>query len=232
MYRLVLVRHGESEWNKQNRFTGWTDVELSSKGIEEAIQAAKLLKNNGFIFDQAFTSLLKRAIKTLWIILEQMDLMYLPVTKDWHLNERHYGSLQGLNKDETAKKYGVDQVHIWRRSYDVPPPALTKDDEDRLGYENCYGRSAMLNLVDLPLSESLKDTVQRVIPYWQNNLAPCVREGKSIIVAAHGNSLRALVKHLRAISDQEIMNLNIPTGVPLVCELDDRLHCIKDYYLS
>lgn len=227
MHKLVLIRHGESEWNKENRFTGWRDVDLSDKGVGEAHAAGKLLKAEGFTFDEAYTSVLKRAIRTLWIILDEMDLMWIPVTKSWLLNERHYGALQGLNKAETAAKYGDEQVLIWRRSYDIPPGELDETDERWLGSDPRYA-----NLENFPKTECLKDTVERVVPYWQNEIAPQIAAGKRLIVAAHGNSLRALVKHLDGISDDEIVNLNIPTGVPLVYELDLELNPIKNYYLG
>ena len=227
MHKLVLIRHGESEWNKENRFTGWKDVDLSEKGIEEAHAAGKLLKAEGFTFDEAYTSVLKRAIRTLWIILSEMDLMWIKQTKSWKLNERHYGGLQGLDKAETAAKYGEDQVKIWRRSYDIPPPDLDSTDERYLGNDRRYA-----SVADFPKTECLKDTVTRVVPYWESEIAPKIKDGKRLIIAAHGNSLRALVKHLDQISDNEIVNLNIPTGVPLVYELDSELKPIKSYYLG
>jgi 2,3-bisphosphoglycerate-dependent phosphoglycerate mutase len=227
MYKLVLIRHGESEWNKENRFTGWKDVDLSKKGVEEAHAAGKLLKAEGFTFDEAYTSVLKRAIRTLWIILDEMDLMWIPETKSWLLNERHYGGLQGLNKAETAAKYGDEQVLIWRRSYDTPPPELDASDERWLGNDPRYA-----GVENFPKTECLKDTVERVVPYWQGEIAPKIAAGRRLIVAAHGNSLRALVKHLDNISDDAIVNLNIPTGVPLVYELDAELRPIKNYYLG
>lgn len=227
MHKLVLIRHGESQWNKENRFTGWKDVDLSEKGKEEAAAAGKLLKAEGFIFDEAYTSVLKRAIRTLWIVLDEMDSMWIPVTKSWLLNERHYGGLQGLDKAETAAKYGEDQVKIWRRSYDIPPPELDESDERYLGNDRRYA-----DVRPFPATECLKDTVARVVPYWQNEIAPKVASGKRLIVAAHGNSLRALVKHLDGISDDDIVNLNIPTGVPLVYELDASLTTQKSYYLG
>ena len=229
MHKLVLLRHGQSAWNQENRFTGWTDVGLTEQGMAEAGRAAELLQAEGYAFDVAFTSVLKRAIKTLWIVLEQMDLMWIPVIRDWRLNERHYGSLQGLNKAETAKKYGEDQVLIWRRSYDTPPPALTEDDERHPKHEKRY---AGLSAAELPETECLKDTVARFVPYWNNAIVPEVKKGKSVLIAAHGNSLRALVKHLDNISDEEIVELNIPTGAPLVYELDQNLKAIKHYYLG
>jgi 2,3-bisphosphoglycerate-dependent phosphoglycerate mutase len=229
MYKIVLIRHGESQWNKENRFTGWTDVELSDKGNKEAIAAGKLLKEEGFIFDKAYTSVLKRAIKTLWHTLEGLDLMWIPVERAWQLNERHYGSLQGLNKAETAQKYGDEQVLIWRRSYDTPPPALEKSDERYPGNDPRY---AALSPEQLPLTECLKDTVARVIPYWNENIVPDIKAGKRLIIAAHGNSLRALVKYLDNISDEDILKLNIPTGIPLVYELDEDMKTISSKYLG
>ncbi len=229
MKKLVLLRHGESTWNKENRFTGWTDVGLTEKGMDEAVQAGRLLSKEGFLFDIAFTSVLKRAIKTLWIALEEMDLMWIPVHNHWKLNERHYGALQGLNKTETAEKHGMEQVKIWRRSYDIPPPALTKDDERYPGKDPRY---AYLRPGEIPLTEALKDTVARFLPYWHETISPVVREGKRVIIAAHGNSLRALVKYLDNVSDSDIVGLNIPTGIPLVYELEDDLKPIRSYYLG
>ena len=229
MPELVLVRHGESEWNRENRFTGWTDVDLSEKGIREATHAGALLKENGFTFDIAYTSVLKRAVKTLWYILDTMDLHWIPVYKSWRLNERHYGALQGLNKSETARKYGEEQVHIWRRSYDVLPPSLTTEDERYPGKDIRYSG---IGRDHLPLSESLKSTVERFLPYWENTIAPQIRQGKRVLIAAHGNSLRALVKHLEQISERDIVGLNIPTGVPLVYELDDNLQPVRKFYLG
>ncbi len=229
MYKLVLLRHGESEWNKLNLFTGWTDVDLTEKGREEAEEAGRLLKEGGFTFDIAYTSVLKRAIRTLNIVLDVMDLMWIPDVKNWRLNERHYGALQGLNKAETAKKYGDEQVLLWRRSYDVPPPALDENDERYPGKDPRY---ANLKKEEIPLSESLKDTVARFVPYWENTIVPTVKSGKKVIIAAHGNSLRALVKYLDNMSEEEIVKLNIPTGVPLVYELDDELKPVKHYYLG
>jgi 2,3-bisphosphoglycerate-dependent phosphoglycerate mutase len=226
MPKLVLLRHGESVWNRENRFTGWTDVDLSSKGIEEARAGGRALREGGYAFDLAFTSVLKRAIRTLWIALDELDRLWLPVEKHWRLNERHYGALQGLNKAEMAGKFGEAQVHVWRRSYDTPPPELSADDER---YEAKDPRYAG---VSVPRTECLKDTVARVIPYWNSSIAPAVRAGKRVLVAAHGNSLRALVKHLDGIGDAEIVGLNIPTGVPLVYELDDSLKPQKHYYLG
>ena len=229
MLKLVLLRHGESTWNRENRFTGWTDVDLSGKGIEEARQAGRVLKEQGYGFDLAFTSLLKRAVRTLWIVQDEMDLMWLPVKKSWRLNERHYGALQGLNKSETARKYGEGQVLIWRRSYDIPPPALEKSDARNPGRDPRY---LMLRPDQVPLSESLQDTYRRCLPYWHKSIAPALRAGKRIIVSAHGNSIRALVKYLDAVSETDIVNLNIPTGIPLVYELDGNLKKIKSYYLA
>jgi len=229
MIKLVLVRHGESTWNKENRFTGWTDVDLSEKGREEALKAGKILKEQGYTFDTAYTSVLKRAIRTLWTIMDEMDLMWIPVYRTWRLNERHYGALQGLNKSEMAQKYGEEQVYIWRRSYDIQPPAMTPEDERFPGKDIRYKD---LNADDLPLTESLKDTVARFMPFWNETLAPALKSGRKIIVAAHGNSLRALVKYLDNVSDTEINQLNIPTGVPLVYELDNELKPIKHYYLG
>jgi 2,3-bisphosphoglycerate-dependent phosphoglycerate mutase len=229
MFKLVLLRHGESTWNKENRFTGWTDVDLSEKGVKEARQAGKLLKKEGYEFDLAFTSYLKRAVRTLWIVLDVMDLMWIPVRNSWRLNERHYGALQGLNKSETAKKYGEKQVLIWRRSYDIPPPELKKNDERYPGNDPRYRG---LGIAQLPLTESLKDTYARCMPYWHKTIAPAVRDGKSVIVAAHGNSLRALVKYLDGLSREDVVKLNIPTGIPLVYDLDSDLKRIKSYYLA
>ncbi|MCX7876434.1 MAG: 2,3-diphosphoglycerate-dependent phosphoglycerate mutase [Melioribacteraceae bacterium] len=229
MYKVVLLRHGESEWNKLNLFTGWTDVDLSEKGIEEAKQAGKVLKQEGYTFDIAFTSVLKRAIKTLNFALEELDLLWIPVIKNWRLNERHYGALQGLNKAETAEKYGNEKVKVWRRSYDVPPPALEENDERYPGKDPRY---ADLDKKDVPLTESLKLTVDRFLPYWFDTIAPTIKSGKKVIIAAHGNSLRALVKYLDNISEEEITELNIPTGIPLVYELDENLKPIKHYYLG
>ncbi|HQJ16317.1 MAG TPA: 2,3-diphosphoglycerate-dependent phosphoglycerate mutase [Candidatus Omnitrophota bacterium] len=229
MFKVVLLRHGESIWNKENRFTGWTDVDLSDKGREEAKKAGVVLKKEGFVFDIAYTSVLKRAIRTLWTVLDEMDLMWIPVINSWRLNERHYGALQGLNKSETAAKYGEQQVLIWRRSYDTPPTALTKDDERFPGRDPRY---ASLSPKELPLTECLKDTVARFLPFWHETIAPTIKSGKRVIIAAHGNSLRALVKYLDNISDADIVNLNIPTGLPLVYELDADLKPIRHYYLG
>jgi 2,3-bisphosphoglycerate-dependent phosphoglycerate mutase len=229
MYKVVLVRHGESVWNKENRFTGWTDVDLSEKGREEAKNAGKVLKENGFTFDLAFTSVLKRAIRTLWIATDQMDLLWVPVIKSWRLNERHYGALQGLDKSETAAKHGEEQVKIWRRSYDIAPPAFEKSDERWPGHFPAYKG---VDQKDLPCTESLKDTVARVVPYWEGTIGPEIKKGKKVIIAAHGNSLRALVKYLDSVSEKDILELNIPTGMPLVYELDANLKPIKHYYLG
>ena len=229
MKTLVLLRHGESTWNKENRFTGWTDVELSERGIQEATEAGRLLKDGGYIFDVAYTSVLKRAIKTLWLALEQMDLMWIPVHNSWRLNERHYGALQGLNKAETAAKHGMEQTQIWRRSYDVPPPALTPDDPRHPSHDPRY---ASLRPEELPLTECLKDTVTRFLPIWHETIAPAVRDGQRVLIAAHGNSLRALVKYLDNIPDDKIVALNIPTGIPLVYELTDGLVPIRSFYLG
>jgi 2,3-bisphosphoglycerate-dependent phosphoglycerate mutase len=229
MRKVVLLRHGESTWNQENRFTGWTDVDLSAKGQKEAAEAGRLLKEGGYTFDIAYTSVLKRAIRTLWTTLDILDLMWIPVTKDWHLNERHYGALQGLNKAETAARHGDAQVKIWRRSYDIPPPPLTTDDERYSGRDPRYGG---LRPQDIPLTESLKDTVARFLPFWHEAIAPAVTSGQRVIIAAHGNSLRALVKYLDNIPDGEIVELNIPTGIPLVYELDDTLKPIRHYYLG
>jgi 2,3-bisphosphoglycerate-dependent phosphoglycerate mutase len=228
MPTLVLLRHGESVWNKENRFTGWTDVDLSDAGREEAATAGRLLKAEGLVFDVAYTSLLKRAIRTCWIALDELDLLWIPVLRNWRLNERHYGALQGLNKAETAAKHGDDQVKIWRRSYDIPPPPLAPDDPRHPSRDPRY---ASLSPTDLPLTESLKDTVQRFLPYWEETIAPAIRHGQRVLIAAHGNSLRALVKYLDGISDEDIVELNIPTGVPLVYELDDRLQPMSRRYL-
>jgi len=229
MHKVVLLRHGESTWNKENRFTGWTDVDLSEKGLKEAKTAGQVLNNEGYKFDIAYTSVLKRAIRTLWITLDEMDLMWIPVIRNWRLNERHYGALQGLNKSETAKKYGEDQVLIWRRSYDIQPPALEKSDERFPGNDPRYSD---LSESELPLTECLKDTVARFVPYWVKTIAPTIKQGKKVIIAAHGNSLRALVKYLDNVPDNEIVGLNIPTGIPLVYELDDNLKSLKSYYLG
>ena len=228
-HKIVLLRHGESEWNKENKFTGWTDVDLSAKGIEEAKSAGDILMKEGFVFDMAFTSVLKRAIRTLWLTLDSLNLMWIPVERAWELNERHYGSLQGLNKAETAAKYGEEQVKVWRRSYDIQPPALEKTDPRFPGNDPRYKN---LSEAELPLTECLKDTVDRVVPFWEERIVPLVKQGKRIIIVAHGNSLRALVKHLDKIADNEIVELNIPTGTPLVYELDEKLNPLKHYYLG
>lgn len=227
MIKLVLLRHGESVWNKENRFTGWTDVDLSEKGILEAKQAGVTLKAKGFTFDIAFTSVLKRAIETLEIVLEEMKLEKIPIIKSWYLNERHYGALQGLNKSETAEKYGKEQVAVWRRSYAIAPPLLTKDDPRYPGQDPLYKD---IKKEELPLGESLKDTVERFLPYWQSEIVPLLKKNQRVLIVAHGNSLRALVKHLDGISDDDIVNLEIPTGIPLVYELDESLKPLKSYY--
>jgi 2,3-bisphosphoglycerate-dependent phosphoglycerate mutase len=229
MHKLVLLRHGESSWNLENRFTGWTDVDLSLKGVEEAREAARLLTEGGYDFDLAYTSLLKRAIRTLWITLDGMDRLWLPVEKSWRLNERHYGALQGLDKAETAARYGDAQVHLWRRSYGDPPPPLTPDDERHPGRDRRY---ADLSPAELPLAESLKETVARFLPYWEETIAPSIRAGKRVLIAAHGNSLRALVKHLDGISEETIVGLNIPTGIPLIYALDAGLKPLRSFYLG
>ncbi|MFI5226348.1 MAG: 2,3-diphosphoglycerate-dependent phosphoglycerate mutase [Candidatus Limnocylindrales bacterium] len=229
MPTLVLLRHGESDWNRENRFTGWTDVDLSVRGIAEAHEAARLLAAEGLTFDIAFTSVLRRAIRTLWIVLDDLDLMWLPVHGSWRLNERHYGALQGLDKADTARQYGDEQVRIWRRSFDIPPPALTPDDERFPGRDRRY---AALDADELPTTESLKDTIARFLPHWQADVAPVVRSGRRVLIVAHGNSLRALVKYLDGVSDEDIVGLNIPTGIPLVYELDDELRPLGHRYLG
>ena len=229
MKKIVLVRHGESTWNKENRFTGWTDVGLSDKGVDEAVQAGRTLLCEGYVFDVAYTSVLKRAIKTLWIVLEEMDLMWIPVHYSWRLNERHYGALQGLNKAEMVEKHGMEQVQIWRRSYDIRPPALKPSDPRYNGRDPRY---ADLRPGEVPLTECLKDTVERFLPYWHETIAPMVKEGKRVVISAHGNSLRALVKYLDRVPDDVIVGLNIPTGIPLVYELRDDLTPIRSYYLG
>ena len=229
MHKLVLIRHGESLWNKENRFTGWKDVDLSEKGREEAAAAGKLLKQEGYTFDEAYTSVLKRAIRTLWIILDELDLMWIPVTKSWLLNERHYGALQGMNKAEMAAQYGDEQVQIWRRSFDIPPEFLEESDERYLGKDPRY---CSIEPGKFPRGECLKDTVARVVPYFKDEIAPKIKKGKRLLIAAHGNSLRALVKYLDDVSDDQITKLNIPTGIPLVYELDENLKPIKSYYLG
>lgn len=229
MKKLVLLRHGESLWNKENRFTGWTDVELSEKGVEEAIKAGKILKSEGYTFDVGFTSVLKRSIKTLWYVLDELDLLWIPVQRSWRLNERHYGALQGLNKSETAEKYGEEQVHKWRRDSKVFPPALEKNDPR---YPGLDARYSDLSEEELPVAENLNATIDRVLPYWKDIITPLLLMDKKIVIAAHGNSLRALVKYLDKLSDEEIMELNIPTGTPLVYELNDDLTPIRHYYLG
>jgi 2,3-bisphosphoglycerate-dependent phosphoglycerate mutase len=229
MYKLVLIRHGESTWNLENRFTGWTDVDLTPTGVEQARNAGRLLKAEGYEFDVAYTSVLKRAIRTLWLALDEMDRTWLPVVKAWQLNERHYGGLQGLNKADMAKQYGDEQVLIWRRSYDTPPPALEANDPRS---ERGDARYAALQPEQIPLTECLKDTVARVIPFWNERMAPAIQSGQRLVVAAHGNSIRALIKYLDGISDTDIVNLNIPNGIPLVYELDDNLKPIRSYYLG
>jgi len=229
MQKLVLVRHGESTWNKENRFSGWTDVDLSEKGVDEAHEAGRTLRKEGYMFDVAYTSVLKRAIRTLWIILDELDQMWITFHNSWRLNERHYGALQGLNKAEMAEKYGEEQVLVWRRSYDVRPPTLDVNDERYPGSDPRYRN---MSKSDIPLCESLKDTVNRFLPYWHDTLAPAIESGKRVLIAAHGNSLRALVKYLDNLSETDIVILNIPTGIPLVYELDENLKPIKHYYLG
>jgi 2,3-bisphosphoglycerate-dependent phosphoglycerate mutase len=229
MHRLVLLRHGESAWNRENRFTGWTDVDLSDTGMREAQSAGRLMAAEGFAFDVAYTSVLKRAIRTLWIALDEMDLLWIPVHRSWRLNERHYGALQGLNKAETAAAHGEAQVKVWRRSYDIPPPPLTPDDPRHPSRDRRY---ADLAPGDVPLTESLKDTVARFLPYWHDTIAPEIRTGRKVVIAAHGNSLRALVKYLDQMTDEAIVDLNIPTGIPLVYELDRELKPLRKYYLG
>jgi len=229
MHKLVLLRHGESIWNRENRFTGWTDVDLSDRGREEAREAGRLMATSGFAFDLAYTSVLKRAIRTLWIALDEMDLMWIPVRNSWRLNERHYGALQGLNKAETANKFGEQQVKIWRRSYDIPPPALEVSDARSPACDPRYGELAP---AEIPLTECLKDTVARFLPLWNSSIAPEVAAGRRVLISAHGNSLRALVKYLDNVSEQDIVELNIPTGIPLVYELDASLKPIRHYYLG
>ena len=229
MKKIILLRHGESTWNRENRFTGWTDVPLSEKGVEEAREAGRLLREGGFTFDVAFTSVLKRAIKTLWLVLEEMDLMWVPVTKSWRLNERHYGALQGLNKSEATAELGEAQVKLWRRSFDVPPPALTPDDRRHPRHDPRY---AAIHPADLPDTECLKDTIDRFLPYAQENIGPAVRSGSRVLVVAHGNTLRGLIKYAERISDTEIADLNIPTAVPIVYELEDDMRPIRRYYLG
>jgi 2,3-bisphosphoglycerate-dependent phosphoglycerate mutase len=229
MYTIVLLRHGESTWNKENRFTGWTDVDLSGKGLEEAHDAGRILRREGYSFDLAFTSVLKRAIRTLWIVLDEMDLMWIPVVRSWRLNERHYGALQGLNKAEMARQFGEEQVRLWRRSYDIRPPALEEADERWPGHDPRY---SCLDRRTVPSTECLRDTVERTIPFWHDAIVPAIREGKRVLVAAHGNSLRAMVKYLDSISDDDIVALNIPTGIPLVYHLNENLEKIDSFYLG
>jgi len=229
MHKVVLLRHGESTWNKENRFTGWTDVDLSDRGREEATTSGRLLRDGGYVFDIAYTSVLKRAIRTCWIVLDEMDLMWIPVERNWRLNERHYGALQGLNKAETAAKHGDAQIKIWRRSYDIPPPALARDDPRHPSQDPRY---AALRAEDQPATESLKDTVARLLPAWHGTIAPAIQSGRRVLITAHGNSLRALVKYLDRVSDQDIVELNIPTGIPLVYELGADLTPIRNYYLG
>jgi 2,3-bisphosphoglycerate-dependent phosphoglycerate mutase len=229
MKQIVLIRHGESVWNKENLFTGWTDVDLSEKGVQEAHAAGQKMKSEGYVFDECWTSVLKRAIRTLWIVMDEMDLMWLPVHNDWRLNERHYGALQGLNKAETTKQYGEEQVKIWRRSYDIPPPPLDKSDPRWPGHEDKY---EALTQDQVPLTESLKDTYARVVPFWNEIIVPRLKAGRQLLIAAHGNSLRAIVKHLDKISNDKITELNIPTGIPLVYHFDDELHVLKSFYLA
>lgn len=229
MYKVVLMRHGQSVWNLENRFTGWTDVDLTEQGVKEAQAGAELLRQEGYAFDVAFTSVLKRAIRTLWITLDGMDLMWIPVHRSWRLNERHYGGLQGLNKSETAEKHGEDQVKIWRRSYDIPPPPLETEDERHPGKDPRY---AELSPDLLPCTESLKETVARFLPYWQETIVPAIKQGRRVLICAHGNSLRALIKHLDDMSEADITELNVPTGIPLVYELDADLKPIRHYYLG
>jgi len=229
LHHLVLLRHGESQWNLENRFTGWTDVDLTEKGVCEGIEAGRVLKEAGYVFDVAFTSVLKRSIRTLWLVLDEMDLVWIPVHRSWRLNERHYGALQGLNKAETAQRHGMDQTMLWRRSYDVSPPPLEPDDPRHPAHDARY---ATLDPSELPLTECLKDTVERFMPYWTATIAPAVRAGQRVLISAHGNSLRALVKHLDGISDQAIVSMNIPTGIPLVYELEKDLTPRRHYYLG
>ncbi|QEE17093.1 2,3-diphosphoglycerate-dependent phosphoglycerate mutase [Promethearchaeum syntrophicum] len=229
MYKIVFLRHGHSTWNEENRFTGWTDVDLSQQGIEESLNSGQILKEQGFKFDIAFTSVLKRAIRTLWIVLDEMDLMWIPVFRSWKLNERHYGGLQGLYKSKTAREFGEDQVFIWRRSFDIPPPALERSDERSSTKDRKY---SLLKEEEIPQSECLKTTIERVLPYWNNEIVPVIKSGKNVFIVAHGNSLRAIVKHIDNISDEKIPHLNIPTGFPLVYELDEELKPIKHYYLG
>ena len=229
MNRLVLLRHGESEWNKENRFTGWTDVGLSEQGVKEAVQAGKTMKEEGFVFKVTYTSYLSRAIKTLFLALEEMDLLWLPVIKDWRLNEKHYGNLQGLNKTEMAKKFGAEQIQIWRRSFDVAPPALSEEDKRNSKFDPRY---AALNDKDIPRTESLKDVITRIMPLWESSIAPSILKDKEVLIAAHGNSLRAIIKYLKNMTDEEILKFNVPTGIPYVFEFDDNLKLLKDYFVG
>jgi len=229
MPRLVLLRHGQSTWNQENRFTGWTDVDLSDLGLQEAHTSGRLLRESGDVFDIAFTSVLKRALRTCWIVLDELDQLWIPMERNWRLNERHYGALQGLNKAETAARHGDAQTHVWRRSYDIPPPPLALDDERHPAHDPRY---ASLRPDERPATESLKDTVARFLPYWNSTIAPAIQQGRRVLIVAHGNSLRALVKHLDGISDEAIADLNIPTGIPLVYELDDALSPVRHYYLG
>lgn len=229
MKRLVLLRHGESKWNKENRFTGWTDIDLSEKGVEEAIRAASLLKAEKFEFEIAFTSYLKRAIRTLWIVLDEMDMMWIPVYRTWRLNEKHYGMLQGLNKKEMAEKYGEEQVHIWRRSYTTPPAPLSESDPRHPRFERKYKQ---IPVSEIPATESLKDTVARMIPYWEEHIVSALQQHHDVIISAHGNSLRAIIKHVMKISEEDIVSLNIPTGIPYVLEFNDKIELVKDYFLG
>jgi 2,3-bisphosphoglycerate-dependent phosphoglycerate mutase len=229
MKKVVLLRHGESAWNRENRFSGWTDVELDEKGMQEAIEAGRILKKEGYVFDVAYTSVLKRAIKTLWLVLEEMDLMWIPVHRSWRLNERHYGALQGLNKAETAERHGAEKTNLWRRSFDSPPPPLTRDDQRFPGHDPRY---AHIPVQELPLTECLKDTIERFLPYAKENIAPMIRAGRRVLICAHGNTLRGLMKYVDQIADDKISEVNIPTGVPLVYELEDDLHPIRHYYLG
>jgi len=229
MYKLVLIRHGESTWNKENRFTGWTDVDLSERGVKEAIEAGKTLREAGFHFKVAYTSYLTRAIRTLWLIQEQMDLLWIPVYKSWRLNEKHYGMLQGLNKSEMAEKYGDAQVLIWRRSYDVPPPPIEENDPRHPRFDHRY---ADLEPSQIPATEALKDTVERIVPYWKSDISKSLQEHREVLVSAHGNSLRGIVKYLKNISDQDIVSLNLPTGIPYIFEFDEKMNLVKDYFLG
>ena len=229
MYKLVLIRHGESIWNKENRFTGWTDVDLSETGVQEAMEAGKVLKNAGYHFEVAYTSYLTRAIRTLWLIQQEMDLLWIPVYKSWRLNEKHYGLLQGLNKSEMAEQYGEEQVLIWRRSYDIAPPPIEDNDPRHPRFDHRY---ADLAPMDIPATESLKDTINRIVPYWTEEMSGKLRQHKQLLVAAHGNSLRGIVKYLKKMTDQEILGFNLPTGVPLIYEMDEQFNVVNDYYLG